>query len=227
MTITKKIFEYQIWHLVSLVFLILAVQLYVSSRPVILDGALWGISTSLWFWLAIATPISHQVYVWLVWRFELYLRVFSKKFGTKQAFKVYAIGFSFLFISRLITIIFLAISSKNTLHLNPIIAYAFALLITPLVVYLFYSVKKYFTIERAYGIDHFEKNYNEAYVKKGIFKYTDNGMYVFGLLILYLPGLLLLSEAALLVALFNHIYIWVHYYFTERPDMVVIYGDAP
>ena len=227
MTTTQKIFEHQIWHLLSLIFLILAIKLYVSSSPEILDGLFWGISTNSWFWLAIATPIIHQIYVWLVWRFELYLRVFSNKFGTKQAFNIYAVGFSFLFISRLITIIFLAISSKNTLHLNPIIAYVFAALITPLVIYLFYSVKKYFTIERAYGIDHFDKNYNEPYVKNGIFRYADNGMYVFGLMILYLPGLLFLSEAALLVALFNHIYIWVHYYFTERPDMVVIYGDAP
>jgi len=227
MTKTQKIFEYQIWHLFSLILLILAIKLYVSSSPDILDGSFWGISTSLWFWLAIAIPIIHQIYVWFVWRFELYLRIFSKQLGAKRAFNIYAAGFSFLFTSRLITIIFLAISSKNTLQLNPVFAYVIAALITPLVIFLFYSVKKYFTIERAYGIDHFDKNYNEPYVKKGIFKYTDNGMYVFGLMVLYLPGLLFLSEAALLVALFNHIYIWVHYYFTERPDMVVIYGNAP
>jgi len=28
------------------------------------------------------------------------------------------------------------------------------------------------------------------------------------------------------VALFSHLYIWVHYYFTERPDMKIIYRDA-
>ena len=227
MTATQKIFEYQIWHLLSLVLLIFAIQLFVSSNPDILDGSFWGISTSSWFWLAIAIPIIHQIYVWLVWRFELYLRVFSKRLGVKRAFNIYAAGFSFLFIGRLIAIIFLAVSSKNTLQLDPVFAYVFAALITPLVIFLFYSVKKYFTIERAYGIDHFDKNYNEPYVKKGIFRFTDNGMYVFGLMVLYLPGLLLLSEAALLVALFNHVYIWVHYYFTERPDMVVIYGNAP
>lgn len=224
---TQKVFEYQVWHLFSLILLILSIKIYVSNSPEILDGAFWSISTSSWFWLAIATPIIHQIYVWLVWRFELYFSFFSKKLGVRRSFNIYAAGFSFLFISRLITIIFLAISSKNTLQLNPIFAYMFAALITPLVIFLFYSVKKYFTIERAYGIDHFDKNYNEPYVKKGIFKYTDNGMYVFGLMILYLPGLLFLSEAALLVALFNHIYIWVHYYFTERPDMVEIYGNAP
>ncbi len=227
MTSTQKIFEYQIWHLFSLILLILAIKLYISNSLNILDGSFWGISTSSWFWLAIAIPIIHQIYVWLVWRFELYLRVFSKQLGVKRAFKLYAAGFSVLFICRLVTIIFLATSSKNTLALNPIFAYVFAALITPLVIFLFYSVNKYFTVERAYGIDHFDKNYNEPYVKKGIFKYTDNGMYVFGLMILYLPGLLFLSEIALLVALFNHVYIWVHYYFTERPDMIEIYGNAP
>ena len=139
----------------------------------------------------------------------------------------YAIGFSLLFGSRLIAIIILAYSNKGTLHINPIFSYVLDLLITPLVIYLFYSVKKYFTIERAYGIDHFDKHYSVPYVKQGIFKYTDNGMYVFGLMILYLPGLLLLSEAAILAAAFNHVYIWVHYYFTERPDMLKIYGNRP
>ena len=50
-------------------------------------------------------------------------------------------------------------------------------------------------------------------------------MYIYGFLILYIPGLLLLSKAALLVAIFNHIFIWAHYYFTERPDMKKIYGN--
>lgn len=227
MTATQRILEHQIWHLLSLLVLLLAVRLCLSTNPEMLDGSLWNIGTSAWFWLAIAIPIIHQVYVWLIWRLELYLRLFSKRLGTKRAFDIYAVGFSLLFAGRLIAIIFLAMSSKNTLHVNPPIAYAVAALISLPVVFTFYSVKKYFTVERAYGIDHFDKNYNEPYVKRGIFKFTDNGMYVFGLMILYVPGLLLLSEAALLVALFNHIYIWVHYYFTERPDMVEIYGNAP
>jgi hypothetical protein len=224
---TRKIFEYQIWHLISLVAMIIAINVYVNNSSEMLIGTFWGISTKTWFWLAIAIPIIHQVYVWLVWRFELYQRTFTKRYGLKRAFNIYAVGFSILFVSRLIAIIILAYSDKNTLHINPVLTYAIAALITPLVIYLFYSVKKYFTIERAYGIDHFDKDYGEPYVKKGIFKYTDNGMYVFGLMILYLPGLLFLSEAAILVALFNHAYIWVHYYFTERPDMLEIYGEAP
>jgi len=207
--------------------LVFAVRVYMSSNSEVLDGSLLNVDTSSWFWLAITVPIIHQVYVWLVWRVELYQRVFTRKFGVKRAFNFYAIGFSLLFVARLISIIILAISNEESLHINPIISYSLAAIITVPVIYLFYSVKKYFTAERAYGIDHFDRNYNEPYVKRGIFKYTDNGMYIFGLMILYIPGLLFLSEAALLIALFNHVYIWVHYYFTERPDMIKIYGNTP
>jgi hypothetical protein len=227
MSKTGKIFEYQIWHLLSLIAIIFAINLYITSSPEMLSGTYWGVATETWFWLAVAIPVVHQVYVWLVWRLELYQGVFTKRYGLKRAFQYYAIGFSILFVSRLISIIILANSNKDTLHINPIFAYVLAFLITPLVIFLFYSVKKYFTIERAYGVDHFDKTYSVPYVKEGIFKYTDNGMYVFGLMILYLPGLLLQSEAAIVAAVFNHVYIWVHYYFTERPDMLEIYGDAP
>ena len=62
-------------------------------------------------------------------------------------------------------------------------------------------------------------------VRKGIFRYTRNGMYTFGFLITWIPGLWFVSSAALLAALFNHVYIWVHYFCTELPDMRRIYGS--
>jgi len=175
----NNIFKFQIWHLLSLIILIFAVKVYMSSNSEVLDGSFLNVDTISWLWLAIAVPITHQVYVWLVWRFELYQRVFTQKFGVKRAFNFYAIGFSLLFVARLIAIIILAISNKESLYINPIISYSLAAIITVPVIYLFYSVKKYFTVERAYGIDHFDRNYNEPYVKRGIFKYTDNGMYIF------------------------------------------------
>jgi len=223
----KKIFGYQIWHLVSVIILIAITQKFISINYDTTDGELWGIGTKAWFWIAIAIPIFHQVYVWIIWRLELYNDTFTSRYGVQRAFKIYSVGFSLLFACRLIFIIILAISSQGSLSINPLYTYLMVALIIPVVIYLFYSVIRYFTIERAYGIDHFDKNYNEPYVKGGIFRYTDNGMYVYGLLILYLPGLLLLSKTALIVALFNHVYIWVHYYCTERPDMKVIYGKAP
>jgi hypothetical protein len=227
MTAIKRIFRYQLWHLLSLAVLVFTVQFYISNNPNVLSGMFWGLNTKSWLWLSIAIPVIHQTYVLLVWRIELHTETFSTLFGTGKAFKLYAAGFSLLFVSRLIVIVFLSASNKGSLQVDPVVAYLIAALIAPFVLYLFYSVKKYFTIERAYGIDHFDQEYSEPYEKRGIFKYTDNGMYVFGLMILYLPGLLMLSEAALLAALFNHVYIWVHYYFTERPDMIEIYGKAP
>jgi hypothetical protein len=220
----KKIFGYQIWHLLSVIILIAVTQKFISINYDTTNGELWGINTKVWFWIAIAIPIFHQVYVWIIWRLELYNNTFTSRYGVQRAFKIYTVGFSLLFACRLIFIIVLAIGNQGSLSINPLYSYLIAALITPVVIYLFYSVIRYFTIERAYGIDHFDKNYNKPYVKGGIFRYTDNGMYVYGLLILYLPGLLLLSKAALIVALFNHVYIWVHYYCTERPDMKVIYG---
>ncbi len=227
MSVTRKIFKYQIWHLISLAAIIFILRLFLADNPEILKGKLWGVNTGTWFWIAIIIPVIHQVYVWIIWRLELYKGTFTKRYGLKRAFNIYAVFFSLLIISRVISIVILACSNKETLRINTILAYVLAGVITLLVIYLFYSVKKYFTFKRAYGIDHFDKNYNEPYVKQGIFKYTDNGMYIYGLLALYLPGLLFLSKAAILAALFNHVYIWVHYYFTERPDMLEIYGSSP
>jgi len=163
----------------------------------------------------------------IIWRLELYNNTFTSRYGLQKAFKIYSVGFSLLFVCRLIFIIILAISNRDSLSINPLYTYLIAALITPVIIYLFYSVLRYFTIKRAYGIDHFDKNYNEPSMKRGIFRYTDNGMYVYGLLVLYLPGLFLLSKAVLIVALFNHVYIWVHYYCTELPDMKVIYRKTP
>ncbi len=226
-SIVKQIFRFQIWHLLFVIIFISAIQTFITNEGNAMDGTLWGFSTNKWFWIAIAVPILHQVYVWITWRLELYQNTFTSRFGVKKAFKFYKIGFAILFVSRLISIIILAVSNKDSLLINPYFIYLLAALITPVVIYLFYSVKMYFTIDRAFGIDHFDKNYNEPYVKGGIFRFTENGMYIYGLMILYLPGLLFFSEAALVAALFNHIYIWVHYYCTERPDMKVIYEKMP
>ena len=62
------------------------------------------------------------------------------------------------------------------------------------------------------------------FVKEGIFRFTSNAMYTYGFLILWIPGLVLYSKAALIAAGFNHIYIWVHYYTTELPDIQYIYN---
>jgi hypothetical protein len=138
MTTTQKIFQHQIWHLLSAMFLIIPMQLYLSANPSVLDGSLWGIHTQAWFWLAMVIPVLHQAYVWLVWRLELYRQVFTGRWGVRRAFRLYAIGFSILFVGRLIAITLLAVSSRDTLGISPVIAYVLAAIIMPLVGYLFY-----------------------------------------------------------------------------------------
>ena len=226
-SIMKDIFRYQFWHLVAVAVLIANIYIFTGLNHDVVDGKLWGISSYSWLWIAVAVPIVHQIYVWYFWRMELYRHTFTLRLGMPTAFTLYAIGFFILFVGRLIFITILAYSNQNSLSIDPLYPYALAALISPFVLYLFYSVKRYFTFARALGIDHFDKSYNEPFVKGGIFRYTDNGMYIFGLMVLYLPGLLLLSKAALVVAIFNHIYIWVHYYCTERPDMQNIFGKVP
>lgn len=220
-----KILKGQFWHLLLLLLLLSCVLLATYLLPKLTLGGLMGVSTKTWLVLALLSPIVHQTYVMVVWRFELHCNSISGIFG-KSGFKIYKIGFFFLVLSRLITVILLAISNKNTLPIDKLLSFIVAFILLIPVAYLFYSAAKFFGINRAVGIDHFKPNNAKAhaFVIKGIFKYTSNGMYIFGFLLLWIPGILLQSQAALMVALFSHLYIWVHYYCTEKPDMAHIYN---
>jgi hypothetical protein len=91
-----------------------------------------------------------------------------------------------------------------------------------------HSVKKYFGFARALGGDHFFERYRAMpMVREGAFKYSSNAMYSFVFIGLWGIALLLGSQAALAVVLFQHAYIWVHWYCTEQPDGVVLYGQSP
>lgn len=219
-----KIFEKQFWHLIFLLILIYGIKIYYDNS--ILEGEFWGLSTKIWLICSVGIAILHQIYVLIVWRLELFYSLISKIFG-KAGFTLYAIGFSIMFISRLLLITALGISSRYSFSLNPIISYSIAILLMMIVIYLMYSVIKYFGFKRAYGIDHFVRSFGDKpFVKQGIFRFSNNAMYKFGLLVLWLPGLLLFSKPALIAALFQYIYIWVHYYCTELPDMKHIYGKV-
>ncbi len=115
----------------------------------------------------------------------------------------------------------------GTISIPSNLAIALCVVLSIPTIYLFYSVKKYFGHSRVMGIDHFypEKYRDVGIVKEGIFKYSNNAMYVFGFLALWIPAVYFMSKTALLMALFSHLYIWIHYYFTESPNMKVIYGQ--
>ena len=222
-----KIFKHQQWHILILGGLLFTLCSYLETDTTVLNGDLWGISTLTWATFAILAPIIHQCYVLVCWRSELHYQGLSRLFG-KNGFKFYKTGFSILAFSRPVLIVLLAISSSMTLSINPTFSYVLSGLFLIPAVYLFYSVKKYFGFDRAFGIDHFypEEYRLKPFVDQGIFKYTRNGMYTFGFFLMWVPGFLLQSRAALLLALFSHLYIWVHYYFTELPDIKIIYKDA-
>ena len=222
-----KVLRHQLWHLLFLVILLGGIILFVNSDDSLLSGELGGVSTATWMILALLSPIVHQLYVLVCWRLELHYKRISKAFGA-NAFSLYKIGFAILILSRLVTIIVLALSNHSILSIDPVLAYVMAGILFIPSVYLFYSVQKYFGMDRAFGIDHFhpEELKNTPFVRQGMFKYSSNAMYVFGFIVLWIPGLLLMSKAAILVAVFNHAYIWVHYYFTELPDMQVIYKES-
>jgi len=216
-------FKKQGWHFFFLILLLALVVIF--ARGDMITGQLWGISTLIWLWIAIAVPVVHQIVVAVLWRGQLYHNWMTDAFG-ENGFPVYKIIFTILFVARPVSIILLGISNHNSLPLNPTLAYVLAGILFIPAAYGMYSVLHYFGIDRAYGIDHFEpeKYREEPFVRQGLFKYTDNAMYKFVFLALWSLGLVFLSQAALLVAAFNHLYIWVHFYFTEMPDIQHIYG---
>jgi len=217
-------FEKQGQHYFLLIGLLLGV--YLLALGDVLSGQLWGINTQSWLWIAVAIPVLHQTMVTLLWRTELYHRKLTERFGEK-AFPIYKVLFTILFVGRPISLILLGISNANTLNLNPVISYMIAVILFVPFAYTMYSVVHYFGIDRAYGADHFDPSLykNRPFVKRGMFKYTNNAMYKFGFLGLWMIGFAFLSKAALLVAAFNHLYIWIHFYFTELPDIKHIYSD--
>ncbi len=220
----QLILERQWLHAVVLAALITMLAL-TSDLDGIQAGILWGINTPEWFWLAVALAIAHQVYVWFCWRTQLHGNWLTRVLG-KLSFPVYAVGFSILGISRVVAVFVLAISNRDTLPMDHTALRILAIIALIPAVYLFYSVKRYFSFRRAFGIDHFDEGYRSLpFVRKGIFRFTRNGMYIYGFLLLWVPALWYASLAALCVAVFNHVYIWVHYYSTELPDMKRIYGE--
>jgi hypothetical protein len=86
-------FERQLWHVLLLAGLLAGVVALLNDT--MLAGQFLGVTTKTWLILAIAVPILHQVYVWLVWRTELHYGLITHWFG-KNGFIYYAIGFTIL-----------------------------------------------------------------------------------------------------------------------------------
>lgn len=178
------------------------------------------------FWMAVAIPLVHQIYVWLAWRLQLQSSVVTKTLG----FRGYAVIFFVLFCSRFVSLAALGWSDRASLELPTTIQLVLTVLLATPALYAGYSVQRYFGLVRAAGADHFDPHYREMnLVKEGIFRFTDNGMYFYAFLSFWAIAVACNSSAALTVAAFSHAYIWIHFYATERPDMRFLYGgnEAP
>ena len=188
-------------------------------------GGLWVIGGKPWpvvFWIAIVFPVEHQFFVWWSWRTELANQGVSRKFG----FATYLVVFFTLFLGRFVSLFALAWIDAGSLGLNGSVAIVLCVLLAVPGFYAMYSVHRYFGMARAAGADHFDPAYrNLSMVDKGIFRFTSNGMYIYAFLLFWAIAFGFNSWTALLVAGFSHLYIWVHFFATEKPDMEFIYGS--
>jgi len=129
-----------------------------------------------------------------------------------------------LLLSRPLSLMLVAVSDGNSLGLPLFVRVTAALVLAVPAIYTLYSVVRYFGIARAAGRDHFDPAYRDLpLVRQGIFRLTSNAMYTYAFLILWSIAIAYGSRAGMIVAVFNHAYIWVHYVCTERPDMREIY----
>lgn len=196
-------------------------------------GILLASAWAAWIWLgrvhpialgiAISIPVAHQVFVWLAWRLELRARSVSRTIG----YPAYLAIFFVLLGARPVSILALAWLDHGTLGLEPVArGIVTGALLVP-AAYAMYSVVRYFGLVRAAGADHFDPRYREMPLeRRGIFRFTSNGMYTFAFLGLWAIATGFDSRAALIAAGFNHAYIWVHYVATERPDLRYLYADS-
>ncbi|WP_069999956.1 methyltransferase [Cellulosilyticum sp. I15G10I2] len=218
----KYFLHRQLWQLLTL--LILVPITWAFAAPVMGGNSWLGITDITWFWLAIGVSIIHQVVVWIVFRLQLGWGTLSKIFGDFDLF-VWALLFLPFLLARVISLVGLAYVNSGTLVLPDKLAITLAFFLIIPAIYTLWSVIRYFGLIRALGADHFRISYRKMpLVKKGIFKWNNNSMYSFAFLMLWAIALLLGSQAALSVALFQHVYIWVHYFCTEKPDMEIIYS---
>ena len=212
-------FKHQIWHIGGTIILF-----FIGAQIVDLDNNIntfLGISALRWFMIAMAIPLVHQVYTWLCWRSELCWKLISNSIG----FKGYVVVFFILIISRFSAVI-LCFVDYGSLYKPGWAAWIVSIIIFIPGVYTMYSVKQYFGFIRAAGADHFDLKYkNMPFEKRGIFKWSSNAMYAFGIGIPFAFATATGSQSMFIVAIYTYISIWLHYFCTEKEDFKIIYGN--
>ncbi|MDJ0825963.1 MAG: methyltransferase [Rhodobacter sp.] len=185
-----------------------------------------GLSARGWAVLSIALALVHQIVVALGFRLQLHRAVLSRLFGARDM-SVWAALFLPLLIARPVTVLIVAWFDLVPITGMRGLEIAAGLGLIGVAVWVIRSVLVDFTLSRALGGDHFRDEIAAMpLVRSGPFALVPNAMY--GLAFLGLWGIALAfgSWNALVVAAFQHGYIWVHMYCTEAPDMRWIYANG-
>lgn len=221
----KKILQYQGYHLLA--FLLLGGLLFCTTLAYPDGEILVGkLSTSRWIWFSWIFAGIFQFWIALFWRLELYGGRISARLG-RVGFPLYRAGYVLFALLRLLPIIPIALSSRDTASVPAWVSLTFLTITIPLSLWGLYYATVYFGITRASGVDHFDAAYRGANLeKRGIYKYIPNVMYTVVLLALYHPGLVWQSAPGLVAAAAHHSFVWVHYFCTEKPDVQEIYGHG-
>jgi hypothetical protein len=218
-------FKGQLLHLLVLI-VTLPVAWALAARP-LGDGAWRGVADVTLFWLAVGLAVVHQVVVWVVFRAQLGWGLLTRWFGRADMI-VWGVVFGPLFMVRPLLVVALALADPGSLLLPAWVRVGLGVGLLVPTLYTLWSVARYFGLVRALGADHFRVRYRQmSLVREGAFGWSQNAMYTFAFLGLWSIALLLGSQAALSLALFQHAFVWGHYYGTEKPDMALIYGSKP
>jgi protein-S-isoprenylcysteine O-methyltransferase Ste14 len=213
----RDLIEGQLQHAVIALLMTLGALSLLASP----EGAprLLGLTTIGWAKLSITLALIHQIIVAFVFRTQLHKNLMTRLFGERDM-KIWAVIFLPLLIVRPLTIIMVGWADSAPITDYRMVEVILGLAILAPAIWGMHSTLVHFTLPRALGGDHFRDEYLAMpMVDKGIFKYTNNGMY--GVVFFGLTAIALLfgSWNALIVALFQHAYIWVHMYCTESPDL--------
>ena len=196
------------------------------AAPSLGEGEYLGLSEQLWFGLALGVPVIQQLGVALLWRAQLCHSLLTRLFGD-AGFTVWAVLFLPLLVARPLAILGTGLADLGSLPLPAPLAWTLGGLMLLPALWTIHSIKRYFGIPRALGGDHFFERYRTMpMVREGAFAYSSNAMYTFVFIGLWGVALLTRSQVALAAALFQHAYIWVHWYCVEQPDGVVLYGRS-
>ena len=220
----RHIFEGQAQHL------LLAIVLTAGAVS-LLEGAqdaprLLGLNALGWAMLSIVLALIHQAVVAVVFRLQLHRNLFTRLFGDNDM-KIWAMIFLPLLIARPVSLIMTGWADTVPITGFRSLEIILSLPLLALAGWAMHSTLVHFTIPRALGGDHFREELRALpKVTGGVFNHTDNGMY--GVVFLGLWGIALLfgSWNALVLALFQHAYIWVHMYCTEAPDLQHMHAQS-